>query len=134
MVDIISVSVLEYLLPWQKETQHISSDTFSWYFVAFALATPERPADSFLFMCAHLLQPLCHGCEPLYRLILDLKKIKMCDWLPKAEVTFEVQQRRLSRLLIHMCSGRGKAYKKKKKAYFFPAGYEMVTFAGVVWG
>lgn len=55
----------------KKKTKHVPSDTFSWYFVAFALATPERPAGSFVFMFVHLLQPLCHGCEPLYGLILD---------------------------------------------------------------
>lgn len=83
------------------------------------------------YSCVHICSSLyVMGVNPFTDSFLTFKK-KKCDWLPKAEVTFEVQQRRLSRLLIHMCSGRGKVYKKR---LFFQPGYEMVTFAGVVWG
>lgn len=68
----MSVNVLEQSFCKQKKKQHVSSDTFSWYFATFLLAS----LDSFLFTCAHLPQPSCHGCEHLHRVILDLERKK----------------------------------------------------------
>lgn len=79
-----------------------------WHFSQPLLATPDSPANSFLFMCAHLPQSQCHGCEPHNR--AALAREKKCDWLAVAKVTFAVHRRRLSCLVILTCSGEKKAY------------------------
>lgn len=92
---------------------------FSWYLVTFLLA----PLDSFLFTCAHLPQPSCHGCEPLHRLLDsegEKKSVIRClkpQW--------------------HLQSSTEGAVKWEVCAcvcVFLQTGYEIVTFAGVFWG
>lgn len=106
----------------KKNPKLVSSDTHSWYFVTFLLAS----LDSFLFTFAHLLQPSCHGCEHLHRVILDLEKKKkkkgawlvawspsgICSPAPKV-IVFEI--------VFSVC-------------VCFHSGYEMVRFTGVVCG
>lgn len=58
-----SLLPLQSFLRWKST---VPSDTVSWYFVAFQTGhTWESPADSFSFMCAHLLSPSVVGVNPI---------------------------------------------------------------------
>lgn len=91
---------------------------------SFYRATPESPADSFLFMCAHLPHSQCHGCEPHNRAALDREK--NCDWLAVTKWHLQFS----SEGYIYWSS---RALGRKKKSGFSQPRYEIVTLAGVVW-
>lgn len=70
-----------YVLLYSSTVYHYCIlNLFSWYLVTFLLA----PLDSFLFTCAHLPQPSCHGCEPLHRLLDSegKKNVWLVAWSP----------------------------------------------------
>lgn len=76
-----------------------------WHLARPLLATPESPADSFSFMCAHLPRPSVVAMNP----IRELRRPATSDAIGRlAQVTFAVQRRRLSCLQILTCGGRKK--------------------------
>lgn len=109
MMEIISISVLD-LLPWQKK-KHNTYHQIHFPGILWHLRWPHlRDLLTHSYSSVHICSSLyVMGVNPFTDSFLTLKK---SDWLLKAEVTFEVQQWRLSHLLIHMCSGRGKYIKK----------------------
>lgn len=109
----------------QKQKQKNSFICYGilWHFRHRLPIAPESPADSFSFMCAHLPHSQCHECEPHNTATLDREK--NCDWLAVTEVTFAVQQPRLSYLLIITCAGLGGVFSQPR--------YEIATLAALEW-